>query len=161
MIIAKTSHEFTTIANKLIKECQSNDFILFFDAQWEHFKSTELTKVYQNACESGNIIIVDYFLNSPLKLNFNMNFPYAEGSMYEEEIPNGAIFLAGENHSIDLLEYFIKNDIYYIDSKTTEGLEKYMSSVIAIIDKIEFKLHIEERLQNQQKIDAKNTKIKI
>lgn len=141
-----TAHEFSNLSKKLIKEFKNNDFINLWDNQWIHYKPHDLTKVYQSACKIGNVVIVDYLLNSPLKFNIDFKFPYAEAMGYQEAIPNGAIFLAGEYNNIDLLEYFIKNDVYYIDSATTEGLKNYMDSVIDIIDKIELKLHIEDKL---------------
>ena len=146
-----TLHEKQLHALKLIKEHKSNDFINFFNDNIEDMDKIELYRLYQESCSKGNVVIVDFLLNCSLNNKINYDFPYVEHSFNVEEIPNGAIFLAFDNSHLDLIEYFIKNDIYHIDSKTEDGLDKYMGNALEELKKIDFKIYLSESLDKQEK----------
>lgn len=151
-------YDYIIQLEKMIKSFKDNDFIDFLETHYSDIKIFDLTQLYKTACLCGNITIVDYLINTPLKFIIDIEFDYNEGNQYVESIPNGAIFLAGDNHNVELLKYFIKNDIYHIDSKTINGLELYMSSVLDIINDIELKLKLEEKLPQKSNL-IKNIKI--
>jgi hypothetical protein len=154
-------HQLYLQADKLIEEHRSNDFINFFNDNIEDMKKIKhrLPQLYRESCYKGNVVIVDFLLNCPLNNLINYDFPYVESDPpHQEEIPNGAIFLAFDNHHFDLVEYFVKNDIYYINSETIEGLETYMSSAVEQLRKIEEKVYLDETLSKQPE-KKKNIKI--
>lgn len=151
-------HELQLKALELIKNHKNNDFIILFESNIEQIKKIDLPNLYRKSCEKGNVVIVDFLLNCPLNNLIDYDFPYAEGNMYDEEIPNGALFLAFDDKHLDLVEYFVRNDIYYIDSKTENALERYMSSALDELRKIESKLYLEESL-SEKSTKKKNIKI--
>lgn len=158
-----TTNEFINKSCQFIKESKSLECIDFIEKNHTHILKKDITKIYQNACSFGNVIVVDFLLNTKLKLNIDFDFPYSESNEFEEAIKNGAIFLAGDDHHTDLLEYFIKNDTYYIDFETRTHLETYMSSVVKLIDQIELKLYLEDKMppKSTQNLKIKNSHIKI
>jgi hypothetical protein len=146
-------------SSELLEQSKSTEFIELINSHLDLAKTIDLAYLYKTSCKLGNVEIVDYLLNFPHNNLINYDFPYHESqSIYEKSIPNGAFFLACDNKHLNLMEYFLKHDIYYLCSDTYEGLEQFMSGAIKDIDTIEHKLILEESLGNQT---IKEKKIKI
>lgn len=152
-------HTLQLHALKLIEKNQNSDFISFFENNIEEMKKIELPNLYRKSCSKGNVVIVDFLLNCSLNNLIDYDFPFSEGNNYERAIPNGALFLAFDDKHLELIEYFIKNDIYHIDSITETSLEKFMgASSLDEIRTIESKIYLEESLK-EQTTKRKNIKI--
>lgn len=155
-------HYIKNHLNQLIKNNENKKFIEIFNNNEEVLKKADLTKVFIEACLSGNVEVVDFLFSCNLNNLIDFDFPYVEADPpHQQEIKNGAIFLACENHSVELLEYFIRNDLYHIDSDTEHYLNMFMSSGLKIIEKIEAKLYLEDKIKDSaiDKISIKKQKI--
>lgn len=142
------SHYIKNHLIKLIESNENNEFLDIFKNNEEVLQKADLTKVFQEACLCGNVEIVKFLFSCNLNYLIDFEFPYIESDPpHQPEVKNGAIFLACENHSVDLLEYFLRNELYYIDSETQRYLEMFMSSALPIINKIEHKLYLEETMK--------------
>lgn len=141
----------------LLNQHKSNEFIDLINNHLELSKSIDLARIYKKSCELGNVIVVDYLLNFPNNNLIHYDFYYHEAqSTYEKSIPNGAFLIACDHRNLDLMEYFIKNDIYYLCSDTYEGLEQLMPGAIKDIDIIEYKLLLQDKLKNKNILKTKN-----